>query len=64
MQTACICPGADGSAIAIFALLLRDIGYKYNKCVSFLTGDISLSRPRLGMCNVSFVTDLIFRLGF
>lgn len=52
------------SAIAIFALLLRDISYKYNECVSFLTGDISLSGPSPGMCNVSFVIDLVFRLRF
>lgn len=53
-----------GSAIAIFALLLRDISYKYNECVSFLTGDISLSGPSLGMCNISFVIDLVFTLRF
>lgn len=53
-----------GSATAMFALLLRDISYECNKWVSFLTGDISLSGPGPGVCNVSFVIYLVFRLRF
>lgn len=31
------------SGISIFALLLRNISYKYNKCVSFFTEDMPAS---------------------